>query len=1086
MKRKITFLIAALGMLLGMIYLPEKMVGQSKGYAELFTIESGNVVNNSSYATYTATIANRGYVITFGGNYQSVGTSSKQRSNCKLGETYSKYAVSPVTSSQTASAFVTTTSISNISKISYKHNGGSGDDYTRVYLVYSSDNSAFSQMSLTSGLQGASIDNGSYVNFEFNPCSGYFGLLFEATNDSGNWRIDDVEIKFYTTTYTITYDANGATEGSVPNATTHDAGSNATVAYNAGSLVKTGFMFSGWNTQTDGEGTDYAEGATINNIAQDYTLYAKWTSASTPNIVVSGDDISNNTLNLVYTESGDKTATASYNNMPSGYSNAEVALYNDLECTEAFGGDWFSASLNESDKTEIDYSANANIGVARTVYMRVSAVYDEITYYSNVITVTQAALPCTVTYNKNDEGASGEMEDDDSPYAYGSTVTVLDNEFTAPTGKVFYKWNTKADASGQWYEANDTFEITENTTLYAQWSNIPTYTLVTSVSEITPGAHYIMVGTTNKGAWSMGAQTGSNTYRDADVITDGITVDGQVIQAGLQEFVISGPVSSESLLYTIYDESQENTHYLNANGGTNNNSINVISTIGNTSQWTIAWGENDKAIITANFTGNDARNLLSFNSSANPKRFTCYKAEQSAVYLFKKDNDTDIHPYSPTTYDEDVTINDVTITSSNKITISDGATVTLTGIVSCDDPANLIIEDGGQLITNSSIPLTYKKQITSAAKDGGWYTISTPVHTASNTFLEHESVENMILTPATNYDLFYYNETTHYWMNYKQAEFDLNIGQGYLYRNNGAELHFAGYNNQATYYEKALSYASSEDKLLGFNLIGNPYPQNITMSDVTVNNGGTLTGGYVLSESGAWSADVAATIAPTQGFLVQIDKTGVTARITKPAGGAKSRSDRDYLKFIVANSQYEDAAFALFEEGYGLNKIDHRNSDVPMLYIPKDRDIFAIATMDNSTQSFNLNFKAKTTGKYTLTYEATGELSYLHVIDRLTGEDVDMLLEGEYSFIASPSDNENRFIVNMRYSNNVENSENSIFAYQNGNDIVANGEGELQIFDVMGRMVGSQRINGVQTINIPLRGVYIFRLNEKTQKIVVE
>ncbi len=1085
MRRKITFLIAALGMLLGMIYLPEKMVGQSKGYTELFTIESGDVVNNSGYTTYTATIENRGYVITFGGNNKSVGTSSKQRSNCKLGDTYSKYAVSPVTSSQTASAFVTTTSISNISKISYKHNGGSNDSDTKVYLVYSSDNNAFSQMSLISGSQGASIDNGSYVNFEFNSCSGYFGLLFEATNTSGNWRIDDVEIKFYTTTYTITYDANGATKGSVPDATTHDAGSDATVANNTGSLVRTGFMFSGWNTQTDGEGTDYAEGATINNIAQDYTLYAKWTSASTPNIVVSGDDISNNALNLVYTESGDKTATASYNNMPSGYSNAEVALYNDLECTEAFGGDWFSASLNESDKTEIDYSANANIGVARTVYMRVSAVYDEITYYSNVITVTQAALPCTVTYNKNDEGASGTMSDGDSPYAYGSTVTVLANGFTAPTGKVFYKWNTKADASGQWYEANDTFEITENTTLYAQWSNIPTYTLVTSVSEITPGAHYIMVGTTNNGAWSMGAQTGSNTYRDADVITDGITVDGQVIQAGLQEFVISGPVSSESLLYTIYDESQKNTHYLNANGGTNNNSINVISTIGNTSQWTIAWGENDKAIITANFTGNDARNLLSFNSSANPKRFTCYKAEQSAVYLFKKDNDTDIHPYSPTTYDEDVTINDVTITPSNKITVSDGATVTLTGTVSCDDPANLVIEDGGQLITNSCIPLTYKKNITSATKDGGWYTISTPVHTSSNTFLEHESVENLILAPE-QYDFFYYDEPSHYWRNYKKHGFDLNVGQGYLYRNNGAELHFAGNNNQATYYEKDLSYASTEPSLLGFNLIGNPYPQNITMSDVTVNNEGTLTGGYVLSNAGAWSADVAATIAPAQGFLVQIDKAGVTARITKPTGGSKSRTNHDYLKFIVANSQYEDAAFALFDKGYGLNKIDHRNADIPMLYIPKDKQNFAIATMSDDTKSFNLNFKAMTTGKYTLSYKATGTYSYLHVIDRLTGEDVDMLLEGEYSFIASPSDAENRFIVRLEYSAGSESPESSVFAYQSGNDIIVNGEGELQIFDMMGRRVSTQYVSGVETINLQLSGVYVFRLNDKTQKIVVK
>ncbi len=433
----------------------------------------------------------------------------------------------------------------------------------------------------------------------------------------------------------------------------------------------------------------------------------------------------------------------------------------------------------------------------------------------------------------------------------------------------------------------------------------------------------------------------------------------------------------------------------------------------------------------------------------------------------------------------DMSTASLTIPATAALVVKSDATLTATSLTNSGSAANLVIEDGGQLITSSSVQLTYKKGITSAAKDGGWYTISTPVHTASNTFLEHESVENMILTPATNYDLFYYNETTHYWMNYKQAEFDLNVGQGYLYRNNGAELHFAGYNNQATSYNVALSYASTEDKLLGFNLIGNPYPQNITMSDVTVNNGGTLSGGYVLSKDGAWSADVAATIAPAQGFLVQIDKTGVTATITKPTGGSKSRANNDYIKFVVANSQHEDAAFALFEEGYGLNKIDHRNSDIPMLYIPKEGHNFAIATMAYNTQSFNLNLKAKTTGKYTLSYKATGNYSYLHVIDRLTGEDVDMLLDGEYSFIASPSDAENRFIVRLEYSNGYENSEDSIFAYQSGSDIIVNGEGELQIFDVMGRRILTQYVSGVETINLQSHGVYIFKLNEKTQKIVV-
>ena len=59
-------------------------------------------------------------------------------------------------------------------------------------------------------------------------------------------------------------------------------------------------------------------------------------------------------------------------------------------------------------------------------------------------------------------------------------------------------------------------------------------------------------------------------------------------------------------------------------------------------------------------------------------------------------------------------------------------------------------------------------------------------------------------------------------------------------------------------------------------------------------------------------------------------------------------------------------------------------------------------------------------GKYTLSYKAKGNFSYLHVVDRLTGNDVDMLLEGEYSFIAAPGDNENRFIVVLEYLEALE------------------------------------------------------------------
>lgn len=76
-------------------------------------------------------------------------------------------------------------------------------------------------------------------------------------------------------TYTITYDGNGATSGTVPGTQTKIAGRPVTVAQNSGSLTKTGYTFNGWNTAADGTGTSYAEGASYTKDAA-LTLYAQW------------------------------------------------------------------------------------------------------------------------------------------------------------------------------------------------------------------------------------------------------------------------------------------------------------------------------------------------------------------------------------------------------------------------------------------------------------------------------------------------------------------------------------------------------------------------------------------------------------------------------------------------------------------------------------------------------------------------------------------------------------------------------------------------------------------------------------------
>ena len=75
----------------------------------------------------------------------------------------------------------------------------------------------------------------------------------------------------------VTYDSNNATLGTVPtDATDYGPNQVVTILGNTGNLERTGYTFTGWNTNADGSGVTYTKGATF-IIKQNTTLYAEWT-----------------------------------------------------------------------------------------------------------------------------------------------------------------------------------------------------------------------------------------------------------------------------------------------------------------------------------------------------------------------------------------------------------------------------------------------------------------------------------------------------------------------------------------------------------------------------------------------------------------------------------------------------------------------------------------------------------------------------------------------------------------------------------------------------------------------------------------
>ena len=447
-------------------------------------------------------------------------------------------------------------------------------------------------------------------------------------------------------------------------------------------------------------------------------------------------------------------------------------------------------------------------------------------------------------------------------------------------------------------------------------------------------------------------------------------------------------------------------------------------------------------------------------------------------------------------------------TSSNNVTINRAVKIPSDCTAEAKDITlgtfgSVILEDGGQLKNNNAVTIKAKKGVVAAdaGNKAGWYVVSSPVANPSI-----ESATNLITTGSQKYDLYRFNEAAvKPWENYRQAghtNFDiLETGRGYLYRNEDAHAIEIDGNVNVSDVTYNLSCSGSGD-FKGFNLIGNPYAENITILNTTlVDNSGNqikdgegnpinLTGYYKLSkDDGSWGTEItstSATIAPLEGILVQVDEAR-KVKFSRTARAA-AKSNGDNIRFTVANEKYEDRTYALFENGMGLEKIEHMNEDVPMVYISSNGADYAIATFGDEVKQFNLNFEAKTTGMYTLGMKTQGEFSYLHLIDKVAEKDIDLLKEGEYEFIGSSFDKADRFVVRLAYLPDYSDDGDDNFVYQNGSDVLVSGQGELQVFDVMGRLVMQKKVNGVESVDGLVTGVYVMRIvgeSVKTKKIVV-
>ncbi len=349
----------------------------------------------------------------------------------------------------------------------YTYDGNYGYNLTYVGIYESDDSGSrkFKKFENNATIYG-SPSAGDACCFEYNS-EGYAGIGSK-TEHTGS-----LTIRAYCT---ITYDGNNKTTGNVPSAqSSQKAGIAMTLRGNTGSLERTGYTLTGWNTEANGTGDHYDLSGSYTPNAKSITLYAEWT-ANTYTAANNIKDASNNNAGQ-YTATYDAT-TIAYELKPeiaSGYyieglyaTNTSGTLSNKIVNGE---------TALVSGTTYTDGSGKWSYTSSPTLYVKYAPNTYTISFNPDdddrAGTATNVQADVTVTYTRNDFSDDPVDVPELAGYVFGGYFTGKDG-----TGQQI------VDASGDWIttaktgylDASGNWIYTDDATLYAKWMGITGWT----------------------------------------------------------------------------------------------------------------------------------------------------------------------------------------------------------------------------------------------------------------------------------------------------------------------------------------------------------------------------------------------------------------------------------------------------------------------------------------------------------------------------------------------------------------------------------------------------------------------------------
>ncbi|RED75742.1 InlB B-repeat-containing protein [Cohnella phaseoli] len=234
--------------------------------------------------------------------------------------------------------------------------------------------------------------------------------------------------------YTVTFDADGGTVSPATQSKLHNAaygvGADGSTTEALPTPEREGYAFAGWYTQADGAGTQVTDLTEV-TATSNHTLYAKWIA---------------NVYSVAFESNGGSAVDAI---------QADFDTTLDAPAEPAHAGYRFAGWYKEEGLANAwDFASDKVPLNGTTLYAKWTKLY-------------------AITYDGN--GHTGGNPPAAGAYAAGETAILPGNSGEMTHGGLrFAGWNTKADGSGDSYQAGAAFVIVEgDVTLFAKWTTPP-------------------------------------------------------------------------------------------------------------------------------------------------------------------------------------------------------------------------------------------------------------------------------------------------------------------------------------------------------------------------------------------------------------------------------------------------------------------------------------------------------------------------------------------------------------------------------------------------------------------------------------